>query len=157
MTTISSQSSTSDYFIAPGGKEPVDLAGHKLTMLATSENTHGKLCIFEARNLPSFVADRHIHHDAVKTFYVVEGTYRISVGDETFDAPPGSFVLVPRHAPHHFETGPEGGRVVFTFVPAGMENFFIEEARLLAEGRHDEETVAELYRRYDVEPAPLPT
>lgn len=158
MTAENSKGSgaTNGYLVPPHGREPLDLDGHKLTMLATREDTDGRLSVFEARNVPSSIADRHIHHDAVKTIYVLEGTYLIHVGERGYEVGPGSFVFVPRHAPHHFEVGPEGGRLLFVFSPAGMEHYFMEEAQLFANGRRDEESVADLYRRYDVEAAPMP-
>lgn len=146
-----------DNFVLPGTTEPLDVAGHRLTLLATREQTEGKLSVFEARNVPSTIADRHIHHDAVKVSYILEGTYRWHVGESVRQVGPGSFVHVPRHVAHHFEVGPEGGRQLFIFTPAGMEHFFVEASKLMAEGNEDEGTWEALYGRYDVEPVELPT
>lgn len=144
-------------FVSPGTLEALDLQGHMLTMLATREQTGGAFSVFEARNRPSSIADRHIHHDAVKASYILEGGYRWHIGDRSYEAGPGSFVLVRRHVPHHFEVGPEGGRQLFIFTPAGMEHFFIEAVHGLAEGRDDNDQFwTELNSRYDVEPVPIP-
>src|SRR5260370_28970991 len=43
---------------------------------------------------------RHAQHD--EGFYVVAGTARFTVGDATYDAPAGAFVMVPPGAPHSF-------------------------------------------------------
>jgi hypothetical protein len=57
----------------------------------------------EARGGPP----RHVHHEQDEWFYVLEGSYRLEVGDE------------------RFELGPEGvGRLIIAFQPAGrMEPF----------------------------------
>ena len=144
-------------FVPPGTLEPLDLQGHLLTMLATREDTGGRLSVFEARNRPSSIADRHIHHDAVKTSYILDGGYRWYIGDTSYEARAGSFVLVPRHVPHHFEVGPDGGRQLFIFTPAGMEHFFVEAVQGINEGREENDPFwNELYGRYDVEPVPIP-
>jgi len=45
---------------------------------------------------------RHLHPED-DTFYVLEGTMSILVGDRWVDAPKGSFVLVPGGVPHDFQ------------------------------------------------------
>ena len=42
-------------------------------------------------------------HDEDDLFYVIEGTMSIRVGDEWFECPKGSFVLVPGGVTHDFE------------------------------------------------------
>lgn len=142
---------------AAGSCPEVDLAGHRLSFLALAEETGGRISAFEARNKPAAIADRHIHHDAVKLAYILEGGYRWHVGESSWDVGPGSLVVVPRHVAHHFEVGPDGARQLFIFAPAGMEEFFVEEADLIARDAVTDEALAELYRKYDVEAAPLQT
>jgi len=74
----------------------------------------------------------HLHHDHEETFYVLEGELTVRVGERTFTAPVGSFVVVPRGVVHQ-PSNPtaEPTRVLLIFSPSGMEHFF-EEA---AEGR----------------------
>jgi len=54
-------------------------------------------------------------HDEDDLFYVIEGVMSIRVGEEWFDCPKGSFVLVPGGVTHDFEN--RGG------VRAGFVNF----------------------------------
>lgn len=142
-------------FVHPGSSESVDLAGHELSILARREQTGGRVSVFEARN-KECVADRHIHHESVKVVYVLEGTYIWNIGDEEHEVGPGAALIVPQHVAHHFSVGPAGARQLFIFAPAGMEHFFIEEARLIQEGRDDEVALAELYSRYELEAVPHP-
>jgi mannose-6-phosphate isomerase-like protein (cupin superfamily) len=70
---------------------------------------------------------RHYHHDEV--FYVLEGTLTVRVGAQTFTAPPGSFVIVPRGVVHQpLNPTPDPVRVLLVFSPAGMDRFFAEAA-----------------------------
>ena len=144
------------HVFAPGGGQILEFLGHRLSVLASLENSGGALSVFEADNPPSTVADRHIHHDAVKASYILGGSYHWYVGDEEFEVGPGAFVLVPRHVPHHFASGPDGGRQLFIFTPAGMEHFFVEVADAFREHRLNEAFIDSLSERYDVEQVAIP-
>lgn len=138
-------------YVEPAAGRQVDLDGHVLRLLTSRQQTEGRLSVFEARNVVG-VTDRHIHHDAVKAVYVLEGSYRWVIGDEEFLARAGSFLVVPRHTAHDFEAVTEGARQLFVFSPAGMDEFMIEASDRIARGLHAFEDYADLYERYDVEP-----
>jgi len=54
-------------------------------------------------------------HPEDDLFHIIEGVMRVRVGDEWFECPRGSFVLVPGGTTHDFENGGE--------VRAGLLNF----------------------------------
>jgi hypothetical protein len=63
-------------------------------------------------------------------FYVLDGTVRYVLGDQTVDARTGSFVFIPRGTPHCFHNpGPEATRLLVMFTPAGIERSFEEHAK----------------------------
>lgn len=68
---------------------------------------------------------RHVHHAQDEWFYVLEGSYRIDVGEERFDVGPGDSVFAPREVSHVWAHISEGeGRLIIAFQPAGqMESF----------------------------------
>lgn len=45
----------------------------------------------------------HVHSREDELWYVVEGTIRFTIGDETRDAGPGTFAYIPRNVPHTFQ------------------------------------------------------
>jgi mannose-6-phosphate isomerase-like protein (cupin superfamily) len=63
----------------------------------------------------------HIHHDAIESFFIIEGAARFYVGGVVVDAEQGAFVSVPRGRPWvrshrcgnpsagHVHTGGHGG------------------------------------------------
>ena len=71
----------------------------------------------------------HLHRNHEETFYVLEGELTVRVGERTFTAPVGSFVVVPRGVVHQ-PSNPtaEPTRVLLIFSPSGMEHFFEEAA-----------------------------
>jgi len=55
-------------------------------------------------------------------FYVIEGTMTVLIGEEWFDAPQGSFVLVPGGITHDFENRGDVQAAVLNFsVPGPFE------------------------------------
>jgi pimeloyl-ACP methyl ester carboxylesterase/quercetin dioxygenase-like cupin family protein len=97
---------------------------------------------------------RHAQHD--EGFYVVRGTVRFTVGEETHDAPAGSLVMVPPGAPHTFANpGDEPAVVLNTFTPDLYVQYF-RDLRAFAEqaGRAPQEgEITEIMARYHTEPA----
>ncbi|MBV9410672.1 MAG: cupin domain-containing protein [Acidimicrobiia bacterium] len=68
--------------------------------------------------------ERHIHTDAHKSVFVLAGRYRFVVGDQVREAGPGDEVFIGRGVAHDFTVGIEGGRALFVFSPAGVEEYF---------------------------------
>lgn len=102
-----------------------------VTLKATAEQTAGAIGFVEATSAPGFAAPRHIHHANDELFYVLEGEFQFLVGEETVNAPAGSFVYIPRgtvHAPKVVSSSP--GKVVFAYVPGGLESDFEEFERV---------------------------
>ncbi len=60
---------------------------------------------------------------------------RFQIGDELHAGGAGSFVFVPRGAPHTFQNiGEDHARILIHFSPSGMERFFERFAALEAPG-----------------------
>ena len=68
----------------------------------------------------------HRHHVEDEWFYVLEGEYRVQVGDTLHTLHAGDSVLGPRGVPHAFAfVGTTSGRMLITYAPAGrMEEYF---------------------------------
>jgi len=100
--------------------------------------------------------ERHIHTDAHKSVFVLSGRYRFAVGDDVSEVGPGDEVFIGRGVPHDFIVGIEGGRALFVFSPAGIEEYFRSLA-VMAGGDTSSSLVEELRRRHYILPAePVP-
>jgi glyoxylate utilization-related uncharacterized protein len=67
----------------------------------------------------------HAHAAEDEAWYVIEGALRFELDGEIVDAPAGSFVYVPRGAPHCLQNpGERPARLLVIFTPSGMERFF---------------------------------
>ncbi|MEX2400201.1 MAG: cupin domain-containing protein [Rhodothermales bacterium] len=89
------------------------------------DDTTGNLYIIEHTDEAKGGPPRHVHHTQDEWFYVLEGAYRIEVGERRFDVGPGDSVFAPREVPHVWAHVSEGeGRLIIAFQPAGqMESF----------------------------------
>ncbi|TIU63349.1 MAG: cupin domain-containing protein, partial [Mesorhizobium sp.] len=69
----------------------------------------------------------HTHTRETEVFRVVCGTYRFQCGDEEFDAPPGTVVVLPPYVRHSWRNiGDEPGQMFAIVTPGGFEQLFME-------------------------------
>ena len=67
----------------------------------------------------------HLHVCEDEMYYVLDGLVRVKIDEQILPAPAGSFVFIPRGAPHCFQNpADEAARLFVMFTPAGMERFF---------------------------------
>jgi quercetin dioxygenase-like cupin family protein len=69
---------------------------------------------------------RHLHPHQDEWFFVIEGTFRFEIGEDSRILQPGDSVLAPRNLPHVWAFAGGGtGKMLVSFTPAGkMEAFF---------------------------------
>ncbi len=101
--------------------------GDGVTMLTTGKDTNGAYAQVEGVLVPGGEAPPHIHHHEDETFYLIEGSLELRLGDDTLVARPGDYLKVPRGTVHAVRNvGEHRARALVTFVPAGLEGFFME-------------------------------
>jgi len=94
----------------------------------------------------------HVHERLLDSFYVLEGILTVRSGDETREAPPGSFAFVPPGNVHTFSNRTSKPvRMLNMMAPAGFEQYLKELARSLPAGGGppDSAAMAEIAARYD--------
>jgi mannose-6-phosphate isomerase-like protein (cupin superfamily) len=96
---------------------------------------------------------RHAQHD--EGFYVVCGVVRFTSGEQSFDAPARTLVMVPPGAPHTFANpGDEPAVMLNTFTPDLYVSYFRDLRDLAAGGQPPTpEQIADVMARYATEPA----
>jgi quercetin dioxygenase-like cupin family protein len=96
---------------------------------------------------------RHAQHD--EGFYVVSGTARFTVGDNSYDAGPGTLVMVPTGAPHTFANpGEETTVLLNTFTPDLYVQYFRDLRDMVASGQSlTNDTVTGVMARYATVPS----
>ena len=89
--------------IPAAGGETIQLGPVRMRILEDGRTTGHRLGVGEitiAAYADGPPQHRHARHD--EGFYVVSGTARFTVADTTYDAPAGTFVMIPPGAPHTF-------------------------------------------------------
>jgi quercetin dioxygenase-like cupin family protein len=97
-----------------------------VTVLARAEQTGGAFGLMEAVLAKGADPPPHVHHREDESFFVLEGSLSVRVGDESFSAVPGSFVFCPRDVPHLLTVDTQLARLLTLITPGGLEPFFVE-------------------------------
>ena len=101
--------------------------GDMYTFLISGEQAGGGFFAMEGLVPAGGGPPPHIHEREDETLYILEGTCNVQVGEQQLVASPGGFIFLPRGTVHAFRNdGPDKLRLILTFVPAGIEQFFEE-------------------------------
>jgi quercetin dioxygenase-like cupin family protein len=101
--------------------------GGSIEVKAEAAQTAGAASAIETIAAPGEGPPLHLHADADEIIHFLDGHFRIRIGDERRDAPPGFFAFVPKGIGHTWQNvGDRPARLLGIFVPAsaGMERFF---------------------------------
>jgi mannose-6-phosphate isomerase-like protein (cupin superfamily) len=123
--------------VAPDGGEALQLGPIQIRILEDGNTTGHRLGVGEITIPPGTAGPpqhRHAQHD--EGFYVVSGTARFTVGDTSYDAAPGTLVMVPPGAPHTFANpGEEPVVLLNTFTPDLYVRYFRDLRQMIADGQ----------------------
>jgi mannose-6-phosphate isomerase-like protein (cupin superfamily) len=142
--------------VGPGQGE-LALAGPiQLRILEDGSTTSHRLGIAEIIVAPHTAGPpqhRHARHD--EGFYVVSGTAQFTVGDQTYEAPRGTLVMVPPGAPHTFANASDEPAVLLnTFTPDLYVQYFRDLRDLATSGQPPSgPAIEQVMARYATEPA----
>ena len=101
--------------------------GDRYTFLVTGAQNNGAYFITEGIIPFGGCPPLHIHHREDESFYLLEGTLEITLGEKKINAATGDFVQIPRQTVHRFQNvGSMAARMLLFFSPAGMEKYFEE-------------------------------
>lgn len=93
----------------------------------------------------------HFHERHLDSFFVLEGTLTLQLGDKPVEAPAGSYAVAPPGAVHTFSNlGDETVRVLNIMAPGGFEQYLKEAATA---GTTDPAELGAIAARYDFRPA----
>lgn len=128
---------TNVVIVAPDGGEVALTGPIRLRILEDGSTTSHRLGMGEITIGPHVSGPpqhRHAQHD--EGFYVVSGSARFTVGDQTYDAPAGTLVMVPPGAPHTFANVTDEPAVLLnTFTPDLYVQYFRDLHAMVAAGQ----------------------
>lgn len=134
-----------------------------LRMLAkvTEVQSRGALFIYERTLQPGAAVPRHVHASDDECSYILSGAVSFMVGDESFVASTGAYVVKPRGIAHECANeGQAPARLIELAAPGSVEGFYRELADL-AGGADGEQAarrtaVEELSSRFGIRWAEAP-
>jgi len=111
------------YALAPGEGTAYWFLGTRMTA-KVGEAAGGAFTLIDQECPAAFATPAHVHEVDDEAFYVLEGTLRVTYGDEEWTVPPGGFVFLPRGVRHGFAVvGDSPARLLQITSPAGFEHF----------------------------------
>jgi quercetin dioxygenase-like cupin family protein len=150
------------FALAPGeGISVENPTGGAMTFKTTSDRSNGRLTALDTVVAPGEGPPLHVHPDEDEFIYILEGTFRVKLGDELIEAPAGSFVFIPRGTAHTWQNVSDTTARFFAGVmPAtvAFEEFFMRYAQLPVDERGVESfaRLAAETKAFEVVGPPLP-
>lgn len=117
--------------------------GTLIFIKASSEQTAGMFNLFEVSCPSDYTTPLHIHYSEDVAVYVLEGTLTFFLSREKKEAVAGTFFYQPRYSPHGFRVvGGTPARILYMTIPAGFDQFVLEQELLDLKSKQEEEEAA---------------
>jgi mannose-6-phosphate isomerase-like protein (cupin superfamily) len=124
--------------------------GLDLKVLLATEVTGGTISVIMGWHKPGEGPPDHVHFSQEEMFFILEGTYEMTVGDQTSTAGPGTLVFVPRNVVHRFRNiGDTTACMLDWTLPGGQDHYFKAISRLAAGGGFTGEKAMEISKQFD--------
>lgn len=113
------------HHVRPGEGPCLGYGGQVMNVKLSSAESGGELTVIEDLIPPKSGPPLHVHGRENETYYVLEGEFEFTCGDDVVRGGTGTFVHAPRGIPHrYYNVADTPGRLLFSFTPAGIEGFF---------------------------------
>jgi quercetin dioxygenase-like cupin family protein len=114
--------------IAPEAGETRRVLGELVTVKVLADQTGGAYSLLEVRTDPGAGAAPHRQLYEDEAWFVLEGTYVLTVGGERTALGPGGYAFVPRGTVHaHRNGGGAPARLLVLMSPGGIQERFVAE------------------------------
>ena len=124
--------------------------GLEMRVLLTTETTGGAISVIMAWHKPGEGPPDHVHFRQEEMFFIVEGTYELTVGGETSTAGPGTVVFIPHNVVHRFRNVGDATACMLDWsLPGGQDHYFRAVSELAAGGGFTAEKVMEISKKFD--------
>ena len=124
--------------------------GLDMKVLLTTEATGGAISVLMAWHKPGEGPPDHVHFNQEEMFFVLEGTYELTVDGQTTTAGAGTIVFIPRNVVHRFKSiGDTTAGLLDWSLPGGQDHYFKAIADLAAGGGFTGEKVMAISKKFD--------
>ena len=136
--------------VTPEQALPIKAFGLDMKVLLTTEATEGATSVIMAWHGPGEGPRDHVHFSQEEMFFIIDGTYELTVGDQTATVGPGTIVFVPRNAVHRFKkVGNTTACMLDWRLPGGQDHYFRAISELATSGGFTTEKAIAISRKFD--------
>ena len=142
------------HIVRPGEGRSVDLGVVSMRVLADSDAVPSgsfTLAEFSGAGVGPWTVP-HLHRGFEESFFILDGAFTFTIGEQVTDATAGMYLLVPRDTTHGITAAEGGGRFLTLMVPGGLEKMFFELGTLPPNAIRDPAARAAISARYDSMP-----
>jgi quercetin dioxygenase-like cupin family protein len=123
--------------------------GIDMKILLTTEATGGAISVIMGWHKPGEGPPDHLHFDQEEMFFIVEGTYELTVAGQTSTAGPGTIAFIPRNVVHRFKNvGDSTACMLDWSLPGGQDRYFKAMAELAASDTFSGEKMMEINKQF---------
>ena len=142
--------------VKPEQALPIKPFGLDMKVLLTTEATGGAISVLMGWHKPGEGPPDHVHFNQEEMFFILEGTYELTVDGQTTTAGPGTIVFIPRNVVHRFKNvGDMTACMLDWTLPGGQDHYFKAIAELAAGDGFTGEKAMEISKKFDTNfPAP---
>jgi len=123
--------------------------GRDLVFKLTGNDTRGAMDYFICEVAPHGGPPLHVHHNQDETLHVMNGRFKVRIGDQEHTLDPGGFAYLPAGLPHAFlNLTDQPAELIVVFAPGGGHKFFEELAPATRTTEPDREEIAAIFERH---------
>jgi mannose-6-phosphate isomerase-like protein (cupin superfamily) len=124
--------------------------GLEMRVLLSTEDTSGAISVVMAWHKRGEGPPDHVHFGQEEMFFIVEGTYELTLGGRSSTVGPGTIVFIPRNMLHRFKNvGDTTACMLDWSLPGGQDRYFKAVSELAAGGGFSGEKVMEISKMFD--------
>ncbi|WP_432412101.1 cupin domain-containing protein [Rasiella sp. SM2506] len=128
-----------------------NVLGSKITGKILSKDTHGAYSVIITETPPNGGPPKHIHTHEDELFYVLQGHYEFTNGDELISAKQGDIIHLPKGKAHTFKNiDTITGITMNTITPGGFERFFADVSSLSKKKSFGKKQIDSLAKSYEI-------
>ncbi len=125
--------------------------GRDLVFKVTGEDTRGAFDYFTVEVAPKGGPPLHVHHKQEETIHVLQGRFKVRIGDEVFQLDEGGFAYLPSTVLHTFLNLTDApGELIVVYTPGGGHKFYEELGPATRNGTPDRAVVAAIFEKHDM-------
>jgi mannose-6-phosphate isomerase-like protein (cupin superfamily) len=138
--------------MTPAQAENIRPFGIDMKVMLGAEHTGGTFSAIVAEIKPGEGPPPHLHRDREEYFFVLEGSYSLSVNGSESTIGPGTLVFVPRGTVHTFKNvASTMGRLLEWTIPGDNGDYFRAMHQMESAGGFNPETFAQINQRFVTE------